>query len=172
MMKMYSKGYSLWIVPTGQTNVKSVNLVKKLASENQSPIFHPHITLLGDFLYIEQEAIEKTKELVSGQKPFTIKLNEIGYEDFHFRTLFVRAEESVPLLALHNRAKEIFQKQDTPSYIPHLSILYGIYPTRLKEEIIKEIGKNQLAQFKVASVHLVKGGEVADWRIIGEYSFQ
>lgn len=167
---MYSRGYTLWLIPTGETNEKFVNLVRELAAENQAPIFQPHVTLLGDIIISEQEAIEKTKQLVSGQKPFTLNLGEIGYEDFHFRTLFVRAEKTDPLLALHEKAKKIFQKQDIPSYMPHLSILYGIYPVGLKEQIIKGIGKDQSSRFEVKSVHLVKGGEVSDWKIIGEYA--
>lgn len=171
MMEMYSRGYTLWLMPTSQANEKFVSLVKKLAAENQAPIFQPHVTLLGDIIISEQEAIEKTKQLVSGQTPFTLNLAEIGYEDFHFRTLFVRAEKTEPLLDLHNRAKEIFQKQDIPPYMPHLSILYGIYPTKIKEKIIAEIGRNQSSRFEVKSIHLVKGGEVADWKITAELPF-
>ena len=116
----------------------------------------------------EEECIRLTKQVVHGQKPFTINMGEIGYEDFYFRTLFVRAKETEALLALHNRAKEIF-KMNIPPYMPHLSLLYGTFPQTLKEEIIKEIGRNQSTEFEISSVHLVKGGEVEDWRIIGEF---
>lgn len=166
---MKSKGYSLWIVPTGEANNKFTNLIKKLAKEYQAPVFQPHVTLLGDFMYSEEESIEKTKQLVLSQKPFRLNLEKIGYQDFYFRTLFVRAKKNRPLLALHNRAKEIFKKNNIPHYMPHLSILYGTFPRSLKEEIIKEIGRDQSVKFEVNSVHLVKGGAIEDWRIIGEF---
>lgn len=168
---MKSQGYSLWLVPTGQANEKFINLIKKLAKENNAPVFIPHVTLLGDFMFPEEGCIAKTEQMVSGQQPFTIKLGEIDYEDFYFRTLFVRAEKSEPLLALNNRAREIFQMQNTSHFMPHLSILYGTFPNKLKEKIIKEIGRDQSAEFEVSSVTLVKGGEVEDWKIISKFSF-
>ncbi len=167
---MKSQGYSLWLVPTGEANEKFTNLVKELAEENDAPVFQPHVTLLGDFLLSEEESIEKTKQLVAGQKPFTIEVEQIDYEDYFFRTLFVRAKKTIPLLALHNRAKDIFNMQAVP-YMPHLSLLYGDFPVELKEKIIKEIGRDQSADFTVNKVTLLKGGEIKNWRIIGEFEF-
>lgn len=59
-----------------------------------------------------------------------------------------------------------------PSYMPHLSLLYGNYPVEVKEEIIKQIGRDQTTQFDISSIHLIKGGKVEEWRIIKEFPFQ
>lgn len=166
---MKSNGYSLWLVPTGEANIKFNALVKKLAEENRAPLFQPHVTLLGDFMYSEEESIEKTKQLVSGQKPFTIEMEQIDYEDYFFRTLFVRAKKTQQLLALNTRAKEIFQMNGTLDYMPHLSLLYGMFPVETKEKIIKEVGRDQSTQFEISSVNLIKGGEIEDWRIVDEF---
>ncbi len=55
--------------------------------------------------------------------------------------------------------------------MPHLSLLYGNYPVSLKKKIIKQINREQLAGFEVNSIHIVKGGEVKDWKILGEFKF-
>lgn len=165
---MKSRGHTLWLIPTGEAYEKFSSLIKKLAEEYNAPVFMPHVTLLGDFLQPEEECISLTKQLVSDQKPFTIKMNEIGYEDSYFRTLFVRAEKKEPLLNLHNRSKGIFKK-DIPPYMPHLSLLYGTFPVETKEKIIGEIGRNQSIQFEISSLHLIKGGEVENWRIVEEF---
>lgn len=167
---MKSKGHTLWLIPTGQAYEKFSNLIKKLAEEYHAPVFQPHVTLLGDFMQPEKDCIRLSKQLVSGQKPFTINMGEIDYEDFYFRTLFVRAEKTKPLLTLHNCSKEIF-KIEIPPYMPHLSLLYGTFPVETKERIIREIGRDQQLQFEINSVHLVKGGEVEDWKILGEFLF-
>lgn len=169
-MDFYSKGYTLWLMPKGDIYKKYDGLIKKLAEENAGPVFKPHVTLLGGIELPEDDVIKKAEELVSGQKPFKISLSEIGYEDYHFRTLFVRAIISPPLQNLHNRAKQIFE-MEIPPYMAHLSLLYGNYPVDLKEKIIKEIGREQPAQFEVSSVHLIKGGEVEDWKIVKEVTF-
>ncbi len=171
-MKFYSKEYTLWLMPKGQIYNKFNTLIKKLADENEGPVFKPHVTLLGEVPQQgKSEVIRLTEELVAGQKPFLITLREIGYQDFHFRTLFVKAEITAPLQALHDKAKQIFSAQNITQYMAHLSLLYGNYPNELKEQIIAEIGSQQPAQWEVNSVHLVKGGEVEDWKIVKEFTF-
>jgi len=163
---MKSKGYTLWLMPVGKVYEKFSNLIKKLAEEYHAPVFAPHITLLGGLMQPEEECIRLAEQVVSGQKPFTVNMEEIDYENCYFRTLFVRVEKTEALLALHNRSKKIF-KMDIPSYMPHLSLLYGTFPVETKEKIIKDIGRNQSTQFEISSAHLVKGGGVEDWRIVG-----
>ncbi|MBI2315141.1 2'-5' RNA ligase family protein [Candidatus Daviesbacteria bacterium] len=166
---MISKGHTLWLMPSGQTYERFADLIKKPAMEYNAPVFQPHITLLGEFMQLQDECIQKTKKLVTGQKPFVVNLQEIGFQDYFFRTLFVYAHKTSPLQNLHNKAKEIFQMQDIPSYMPHLSLLYGNFPQDVKNKIIQKIGKNQSAQLEINSVYLVKGGEIKDWQIISGF---
>lgn len=169
-MKFYSKGNTLWLMPKGQIYKKFDGIIKKLADENNGPVFKPHVTLLGEIELSEYEVIKKTEALVKNQKPFMVNLHEIGYEDYHFRALFVKAIITPQLQNLHDRAKRIFKMGISP-YMAHLSLLYGNYPVDLKKKIIKEIGQEQSAQFEVSSVFLKKAGEIKDWKIIKEFTF-
>lgn len=157
-------------MPTGKAYEKFSGLIKKLAAEYNAPVFEPHVTLLGDVPQPEEVCVSLTKQLVSGQKPFTITMGDIDYEDFYFRTLFVKSLKTEPLLTLHNKAKEIF-KMDIPPFMPHLSLLYGTFPVATKEKIIKEIGRNQPARFLIDRVYLIKGGKLADWQITAQFPF-
>lgn len=171
-MSFYSKGYTLWLMPKGQLYEKLKALIKKLANENNGPAFEPHVTLLGGIELSEEEVIKRTTQLVKDQKPFYVTLKQIEYEDFYFRTLFVKAEITEFSQSLHNRAKQIFEK-DIPPYMPHLSLLYGNYPVDLKERIITEIDREQRAQFEVSSIFLNKEfGEIKDWKVIKEFPFK
>lgn len=165
---MKSKGYTLWLVPTGQVFEKFASLIQKLARQYNAPVFDPHVTLLGEIMQPEDECIVKTKQLVKNQKPFIVNLEAVGWQDYYWRTLFVYAKKTQALQNLHERAKKTFN-MELPPYMPHLSLLYGMFPVEIKREIIKEIGKDQSAQFKVNSVTLVKGGAVENWKIIGEF---
>lgn len=168
---MMSKGYTLWLMPKNEIYKKFAQLIKKLGAQYGGPVFEPHVTLLGDIELPEEEMTKRTAQLVEGQKPFSITLKIIDYQDFYFRTLFVRAEINNMLQTLHDRAKKIF-KMDIPPFMAHLSILYGNYPQDIKEKIIQEIGRNQTAQFEVNSIFLIKGGEVEEWKIIKEFTFK
>ncbi len=158
-------------MPKGDIFKKYDTIIKKLAKENNGPVFEPHITLLGNIELTENEVIKGAQKLVLGQKPFQINLSEIGYEDYHFRALFVKAVISPQLQNLHNRAKQIFKMQ-IPTYMAHLSLLYGNYPNLAKKEIIKKIGKDQASVFEINSVFVQKAGLIRDWKIIKEFPLE
>lgn len=164
-----AKGYSLWLIPAGETYNKLSILIKTLSEEYKSPLFEPHVTLLGEILLSEEDMIQRSKQLVFGQKSFSITLQTVDYEDYYFRALFMRAEKSESLLALHNRTKKIFEMQAIP-YMPHLSLLYGNLTQSVKEQIIRNIGRKQDMKFTIGAIQLFKtDGEVSSWHKVKEF---
>lgn len=170
---MKATGYSINILPSGNEYNKFNELIKKLAQEYKTLVFDPHITILGQASDNESTAIKLTEELVTGISPFSITLNKIGYQDYYFRALYVLVEKTEPLLKLHEKAKQLFGKQDIPPYIPHLSLLYGDFPVAIKEKIMQEIGREQLSTFEVKSLHVFKTeGEADSWYSVKEIPFR
>lgn len=167
---MKAKGYSLWLAPTGKAYDKLSGLIKRLAKEYNAPLFEPHVTLLGEAMQSEDEVLKRAGQLASGRNPFPVTLNSVDYSDFYFRTLFVRAERTGPLQALHDHAKEVFEMQNIPDYMPHLSLMYGNFPEAVKEQIIKDIGRDQATEFIVNSIQVFKtDGEVNAWHKVKEF---
>lgn len=169
---MISKGYTLWLMPKGRYYHRFADLIKRLAKEYGGPIFQPHVTLLGELSHLDKDVKKLTEKLVTGQKPFSITLRQIDYQEYHFRALFVKVDVTKPLVGLHEKAKELFGMQHIPPYMPHLSLLYGNYQPKLKEEIISTIGREQPAEFEVNSIHLIRGGQVENWQIVNEFIFK
>lgn len=169
---MKAEGYSLWLIPSGSSYEKFSNLIKRLAAEYNAPLFEPHVTLLGGAMQSEEDVLRRAKQLASGQKPLPITLRSVDYQDFYFRTLFVRGDITESLQTLHDRAKEIFEMQDTPSYMPHLSLMYGNFPQGVKDKIIEAIGRDQTTEFTVNSVHVFRtDGESNTWYRVQEIPF-
>ncbi len=167
---MKAKGYSLWLMPTGEAYDKLSGLIKRLANEYNAPFFEPHVTLLGEAMQSNEDVLKKAEKLVSGQRPFPITLSTVEYQDFYFRTLFVRAEKTDQLQALHDYAKEVFEMQDIPDYMPHLSLMYGNFPQAVKDKIIETIGRDQAMVFTISAIHLLKtNGEVSAWHKVKEF---
>ena len=167
---MKAKGHSLWLMPSGEELDRFSKLVEKLAQEHSAPVFQPHVTLLGEILEGEEEIIKKVQELAAEHQPFPVTLGAVDYQDYYFRTLFVRANETQPLLDLHNNSRELFDMQNIPPYMPHLSLLYGNYPQAIKDKIIQGIGRDFTTQFEVTSVHLFKtDGEANTWYRVNEF---
>lgn len=64
-------------------------------------------------------------------------------------------------------------KSKTQKYIPHLSLMYGNFPSELKEKIIAEIGKDFNMNFEIKSIHLFSTlGEPEDWYRVKEFALQ
>ena len=169
---MQGKGHSLWFMPTGEAYHKLSGLIKTLAEDYHSPVFEPHVTLLGEVRQSEDEILRRAAQLASGQQPFPIILRTVEFQDFYFRALFVRAESRDPLQTFYNRAKEIFAMPDLPEYMPHVSLMYGNFPPPVKEHIIKAIGRDHTTEFTVSSVHVFNtDGEAHTWSRVKELPF-
>jgi len=168
-----TKGYSLWFIPDNEIYDMLSDLISKLSSRLHTPVFEPHLTLIGEVEGEEKGIIQKTEELASAIRPFEITLTRIGYLDHFFRCLFIRAEESGNLLKANEKAKEIFGRMDDPKYMPHLSLVYGNLTEEKKKDVIAETGENFGISFVAGSIHLVKTtGETTDWKKIKEFPFK
>lgn len=170
---MKTSGYTINILPPGNEYTKFDSIIKKLAAEYNTFIFDPHITLLGQASDNEETALKLMTDLTSNQVPFSVTLNKVGSQDYFFRSLFVLAEKTKPLLSLHEKAKRIFGKPGNDEYMPHLSLLYSNYPGEIKEKIIKEIGAEQPSSFVVSSIWLYRTeGESNEWYPVKEFFFK
>jgi len=147
--------FSLWLIPTGEVYDALENLISDLSKRYSSPRFTPHVTLLGELTGSHEEIETRASRLSVNLRPHAIKLTKLEYLDEYFRSLFIRVEETKEIIEANLRAREVFNRQRDPKYMPHLSILYGDFPSATKDEIIKRIGRESTLSFEVRSLHLV-----------------
>lgn len=169
---MKAIGYSLWFMPEGDCYNSLRSMIDRFSKQHSSPNFEPHITLIGQLSVPEEEVLAKTATLASLIKPFKIRLTKIDNQNYYFRALFVEVKKVTPILEANRQARELFARKEDPEYMPHLSLMYGDFPEKLKKKIIKDIGNNLAGEFAVKSIHLFKtGGEVKNWYRIKEFPF-
>jgi 2'-5' RNA ligase len=167
---MKAKGYSIWLIPTGEIYQKLSKIISQLSRKHSAPNFEPHVTLIGDLLGSEKEIIDKTSELAKSLEPFEIKLNKAGYLDNYWRCLFIQAEKTKELIQANKITKKIFNRTSDPEYFPHLSLMYGDFSSKTKEEILADLGKEFDTSFEIKSLHLISTtGEVKDWYRVREF---
>lgn len=167
---MKAKGYSIWLIPTGEVYWKLAEIISQLSKKYSTPNFEPHLTLIGDLLGSEGEIISKTSKLADLFKSFEIKLKRADYFDEYFKCLFIRAEKSKEIIEANNITREIFNLNPDPEYMPHLSLMYGNLSPETKEEILADLGKEFDISFEVKSVHLFSTtGEVKNWHKVKEF---
>mgnify|MGYP001597484420 CR=1 FL=1 len=164
-MKSCQSKYSMWLIPTGKTYEELRQIIYNLSQRHSSPIFEPHITLIGKLFGEERDLVEKTRQLAFNVSPFDIRLNglDLKYSEEYFKSLFIDIEKTPKIIAANKKAKQVFNQEDG-NYRPHLSLVYGNFPMRLKNEMISEIGDNINLEFRAQKIHLFSTyGEVKNW---------
>jgi len=170
-LKTEAQGYYIWLMPSGSAYDRLRALILKLSKEYSTPLFEPHITVIGGMIGQEDAIVAKTAELASFVKPCIIKLNKIDHRKEYFKCLFLHAEETQPLLDINLKAREIFSRQADPARMLHLSLLYGDLSVSVKDEIIRRIDKDASVEFKASKIFLIScSGPPKDWHIIKEFS--
>ena len=159
-------------MPSGQPFEGLSRIILDLSGEYASPGFDPHVTLLGGLTGSEKKITSRAEQLVRRLRPFTIKLTTVDYLDEYFRCLFIKAEETPPLLAAHRIAAEVFGRQPDSPFMPHLSLMYGHLERELKQEIAARMDHRFDPAFEVNCVHLFStSGEVKEWYRVREFRF-
>ncbi len=158
-------------MPKEPVRTELARVIAKLSAEFSAPLFEPHVTLLGELTGTEPELAAKTAQLARRQRPFSVQLGAVGFLDEYYRCLFIRLEETPPLLEANERAREIFGRQADARYMPHLSLLYAQLKPEIKASIIARIGDRFAYSFAVESLYLFSTrGEPKEWYRIGEFS--
>ncbi len=166
---MKAKGYSIWLMPTGRVYYQLSEIISQLSKKYSTPNFEPHVTLLGNLIGPGEDLISKTLKLVEQLKSFEIKLKKVDYFDEYFKCLFIRAEKSKEVIKANNIAREIFNLNLDPEYMPHLSLMYGNLNPETKEEILADSGKEFDISFEIKSIHLFSTTDaVKDWHRVKE----
>ena len=114
-----------WLVPAaGPVRDRLAGVIAGLAAEHGAPVFAPHVTMNGSVDAEPDAAARVLERLVAGVPPFEVTLPGFGYEPEFFRSLYLRAEPSAQLTALHEAGERAWGLTGPP-YRPHLSLLYA-----------------------------------------------
>jgi 2'-5' RNA ligase len=160
-------------MPTGDVCHRLSGILHRLSVRYGAPEFLPHVTLLGDCVGRRRELIRRSAAVAAALRPFAIRLEKIDFLDEYFRCLFVRAALTEPLRKAYQAARQSLGHGREPAFMPHLSLLYGNFPQRLKKEVIAEMGSRLDVQFKVRSLHLYRThGEPRHWRRVASFGLK
>jgi len=146
--------YSLWLMPKGEVRRRLAEAILDLSREYSTPGFEPHVTLAGGIVGPAREVALRMKDLARRIPPFAVRLTTVdGLEDY-FRCLFMRVAQAHPVMSANAAAREIFRLPNQPSFMPHLSLLYGNLPCSVKDKIIASLTRRFELEFKATALHL------------------
>lgn len=167
------KGYALWLVPDEPVFSLLARRISQLSLQCSTPSFDPHITLLAGITGKEKDAAAKTASVAGSLKPMQLELDGAGYLDEYFRCLFIRVIPTTPIMEAHQAAREAFGLQKQPSYMPHLSLVYGNLRIEAKKEIAATLGalSGQILEVRKLSLYRVSG-PTNQWRCVQKLSLR
>ena len=114
-----------WLVPAaGPARDQLAAAIGTLAAEHGAPRFQPHVTMAGRFRSGQEPAARALTSLAAGVRSFQVRFAAVGHEQAYFRALYLRADPSPQLTALHEAARAAWALDFRP-YTPHLSLLYA-----------------------------------------------
>ena len=165
--------YSLWLRPFGDVAYSLQERIRKLSEKYDTPIFEPHVTLLGGLDLSKTELVQLTGTLAGSLHPFEIVLTRAGYMDSYYQALFAHVVKSNDLAYARKTAEQLFNKKTEEKYVPHLSLMYGDFTKEQKERILNVMGREFHIRFPVHNVLLVDTtGKPAEWKKIHSSEFK
>lgn len=158
-------------MPAADVSDRLAKVMHRLSRRCGAPNFPPHVTLLGRCVGTRQEIIDASARVAAGLRPLIIRLGKIDFLDEYFRCLFVRTALTKPLRMAHQAVRKAFGRKREPAFMPHLSLLYGDFPTSLKEAVIAESGPRLDLEFEARSLYVYRTqGAPRQWRRVASFA--
>ncbi len=144
--------YSIWITFEGKIEKQLQNIITNYSNKYKSPLFFPHISLPFSFTGDQKTIIETIKNILSEQKPFSIKVKEIETTNLKHKQVFLTIEKNNEIEELNQKLFNLFLTSiiKTERFSPHISLIYAHktpnlnFSKEIKKEIIKDMEKQDL----------------------------
>ena len=164
--------FVVWLMPSGSIYSTLARLISETGTQFDTPVFEPHVTLLGGLRGQQKDLELKAERLAGALSPFDIYLTDPCFGNSYFQSLYYKVQNTGALTAAYRKAFAVFypDKKGTP-FFPHLSLLYGHIPEQEKVNLVKKLKPNQF-KFKATGLFLVCiDGKPHEWKVMKAYRF-
>jgi 2'-5' RNA ligase len=166
--------YHLWLTPSRDASERFARLMTQLREQYRGPKFEPHITLLGEIEGEELTVVQHVRTLATKLHPIQIHLQEPAFEDEYFRCLYFTVRPTPEVCEAHEQAKAVFGKIPKSPFHPHVSLLYGLFPERVKREVIVSLPADLPKTFLANDLKLIRAESLnlKDWSEVETLSLE
>jgi 2'-5' RNA ligase len=179
LLKKYHKekptrnGYSIWLIPDKDTYDNLSRIIKNFAGLTSSISFEPHVTLIGNSEFSEEQFLDALDQLANQVTSFEVDANPVSTDEYFFKSIFIPIEKNKELMAARRTVRKFLGIKKTEKYEPHLSLVYGNVDSKLKLELIRNLTAPLPTRLTLDKVALVKTtGSVAEWKKIKEINLK
>ncbi len=165
--------YSIWLMPSAESNVVLEKVLKTFAAQASTPIYKPHLTLAASNDADEDQVFKKFEELAGQVSKMELDSGPLSTEDSYFKAIYLLLEKPKELIAAKRLAKNIFQERPE-KFFPHITLAYGNITDIQKVEMIRNLTITLPTKISFEKIALVKTNqaEASQWKKINEVNLQ
>ncbi|GAB4827126.1 hypothetical protein Ancab_034013 [Ancistrocladus abbreviatus] len=126
--------FSVWALPPDDVRNRVKKLMDGLRSEFGGPEFEPHVTVVGAINLTEDDAVHKFRSACDGLKVYTANVQSVSTGTFFYQCVFLLLQTSPEVLETSAHCCGHFGYQNSSSYMPHLSLIYGDISNEVKKK--------------------------------------
>ncbi|HRE20362.1 MAG TPA: hypothetical protein PKW21_04935 [Rhabdaerophilum sp.] len=160
---------SYWLLASEEDETLLMAEVAHLAACHGTPVFRPHLTLLGDIARESMPDRAITEVISSSVAAFSLPVADIVTGESYFRSFYAAFALSPELLRLRTTTSRLCEA-DGSGFMPHVSLLYGPVERAAKAESAAEVRtrlKGRMIRFdRVALTNSANDVPIADWRCL------
>lgn len=161
--------HSIWLMPRMEHEQAFAAIVRDLANRFDSPVFQPHLTLVEDMPRSCEELKPLLERLTEYVASFTAPVETVEESSLYYRSFYARFPVTEPLRTLKERAVDLFQVGSLDSFMPHVSLAYGVLESSEKTEAVAALRRDfqgmAVTFDKVCIVSSSQHTPIEDWGI-------
>ena len=170
-MNVLNKGIWIWCEFSSNDSDYLNKIQDIVQNKLRGPKFKIHLTLAGPFQNIDNSSVEGIKKYCNQHSPIEVNTNSYSYKEKFFQSLFISLDKSKELEDLRKAMFKINGKSLIKNFFPHISLSYGIYQTKTKENLITSLPRLKMS-FTIDKISLVEINEdIKLWKISESFSF-
>lgn len=160
--------HSIWLMAAAEDQAFFDTLIRRLAGTFNTTTFCPHLTLVEDMQRPAAELADLLARNFAGQQAFDSPVCQVSGTTMFYRSLFAMFEPTGQLRALKELAIRTFEKGDIESFMPHVSLAYGV-PEDRKNRVMAELDRELRGRsVRFDSIVVAASGQnipIEEWQI-------
>ena len=170
-MNVINKGISIWC-EFSSTDLDYLSKIQNTVQNKlRGPKFKIHLTLAGPFQNIDNSSVKVIKKYCNQHSPIAVNSHSYSYKENFFQSLFISLDKSKELEDIREAMFKINGQNLIKSFFPHISLSYGIFQTKIKENLITTLPRLK-SSFTIDKISLVEINEdIKLWKISESFEF-
>ena len=164
--------FGFWVIPDNPLYKRVQEIIDRYSKRLDTPVFLPHMTLLGTVRGKKTEILQKAENAVKTIEPFVLTVGEVEFSTTYFQCVFARVKTTAKLMEVHQTLGKHLDWSNDHVYMPHISLVYADVDMKTREGISNEIKLPNL-EFLASKLAIVKADSLdpKTWDIVEKIRF-